>query len=72
MKSFSERIIEKNNEKEIKTIHFITPFDSGGSSAQLRKEFNTIAIGDYRNRLIALIPTTLGKFTAKSLFIFNF
>jgi CofD-related protein of GAK system len=36
------------------SIHIITPFDSGGSSANLRKAFNMPAIGDIRNRLIAL------------------
>jgi len=36
------------------TIHVITPFDSGGSSAVLRKAFKMPAIGDVRNRLLAL------------------
>lgn len=36
------------------SIHLITPFDSGGSSAKLREEFRMIAVGDLRNRLIAL------------------
>ena len=36
------------------SIHIITPFDSGGSSAVLRKAFDMPAIGDVRNRLLAL------------------
>ncbi len=36
------------------SIHIITPFDSGGSSAVLRKAFSMPAIGDVRNRLLAL------------------
>ncbi|WP_310621400.1 GAK system CofD-like protein [Flexibacterium corallicola] len=40
------------------TCHLITPFDSGGSSAALRKAFNMPAIGDLRSRLIALADET--------------
>jgi CofD-related protein of GAK system len=36
------------------SIHLITPFDSGGSSASLREAFQMPAIGDIRNRLMAL------------------
>jgi CofD-related protein of GAK system len=36
------------------SVHFVTPFDSGGSSAKLRKAFNMPSIGDLRSRLIAL------------------
>jgi CofD-related protein of GAK system len=36
------------------STHMVTPFDSGGSSAKLRKAFNMPAIGDLRSRLIAL------------------
>lgn len=36
------------------SIHMVTPFDSGGSSAALRKAFDMPAIGDLRNRLMAL------------------
>lgn len=36
------------------STHIITTFDSGGSSASLRKAFNIPAVGDLRNRLIAL------------------
>jgi len=36
------------------SIHVITPFDSGGSSAVIRNHFNMLAVGDIRNRLMAL------------------
>lgn len=36
------------------TIHIITPFDSGGSSAVIRNKFKMLAVGDIRNRLMAL------------------
>ena len=41
------------------TTHVITPFDSGGSSAHLRRAFNMPAIGDIRNRIMALADTSL-------------
>ena len=41
------------------SIHIITPFDSGGSSATLRRAFKMFAIGDIRNRLMALSDQTL-------------
>lgn len=36
------------------SIHLITPFDSGGSSAVIREAFSMPAVGDIRNRLMAL------------------
>lgn len=36
------------------SIHLVTTFDSGGCSAQLRQHFDMPAIGDIRNRLLAL------------------
>lgn len=36
------------------SIHLVTPFDSGGSSAKLRNAFGMPAIGDLRSRLMAL------------------
>ncbi|MFT7670105.1 MAG: CofD-related protein of GAK system [Planctomycetota bacterium] len=36
------------------SIHLITPFDSGGSSAVLREAFAIFGVGDLRNRLMAL------------------
>ncbi|AOY58066.1 MULTISPECIES: GAK system CofD-like protein [Desulfococcus] len=41
------------------SIHVITPFDSGGSSARLREAFKMPAIGDVRNRLLALADSSL-------------
>jgi len=35
-------------------VHLVTPFDSGGSSAELRKAFDMPAVGDIRNRIMAL------------------
>lgn len=37
-----------------RSIHLVTPFDSGGSSAALRRAFGMPAIGDLRSRLVAL------------------
>ena len=36
------------------SIHLVTPFDSGGSSAKLRQAFGMPSIGDLRSRLMAL------------------
>lgn len=36
------------------SIHLLTPFDSGGSSAHLRRAFGMPSVGDLRSRLIAL------------------
>jgi CofD-related protein of GAK system len=41
------------------SIHLITPFDSGGSSAELRKAFGMLSVGDLRNRLLALADETV-------------
>ena len=41
------------------SVHLITPFDSGGSSAKLRDAFPMISVGDLRNRLMALADTHL-------------
>ncbi|MFO7566196.1 MAG: GAK system CofD-like protein [Enhygromyxa sp.] len=41
------------------SIHLITPFDSGGSSAKLRDAFPIISVGDLRNRLMALADIRL-------------
>jgi CofD-related protein of GAK system len=40
------------------SIHLITPFDSGGSSAKLREAFRMPSVGDLRNRLMALADET--------------
>jgi CofD-related protein of GAK system len=36
------------------SIHITTPFDSGGSSAELRRCFRMLGVGDLRNRMMAL------------------
>ena len=36
------------------SIHLVTPFDSGGSSAELRRAFSMPAVGDLRARLLSL------------------
>ena len=41
-----------------RSIHLVTPFDSGGSSAPLRAAFGMLAVGDLRNRLLALAAGT--------------
>jgi len=40
------------------SVHLVTPFDSGGSSAKLREAFGMPAVGDLRNRLMALADRT--------------
>lgn len=41
------------------STHIITPFDSGGSSAVIREAFHMLAVGDIRNRLMALADQSL-------------
>ena len=36
------------------SIHLVTPFDSGCSSAEFRRAFDMPSIGDLRSRLMAL------------------
>jgi CofD-related protein of GAK system len=36
------------------SVHIITPFDSGGSSAEIRRTLAMLSLGDLRNRLLAL------------------
>ncbi len=40
------------------TLHLLPPFDSGGSSAELRRHWPIAAVGDLRSRLIALADDT--------------
>jgi len=37
------------------SVHIVSSFDSGGSSARLREAFHMIAVGDIRNRLLSLM-----------------
>ncbi|MGB0783784.1 MAG: GAK system CofD-like protein [Marinomonas sp.] len=41
------------------SVHLVTPFDSGGSSARLRAAFDIPAVGDLRSRLMALADETV-------------
>lgn len=41
------------------SVHLVTPFDSGGSSAVLRRAFGMLSVGDLRNRLMALADETV-------------
>jgi len=41
------------------SVHLVTPFDSGGSSAVLRRYFDMPAVGDMRSRLMALADRSL-------------
>ncbi len=50
LKKLSQELIQYTHN----SIHIITPFDSGGSSASLRAAFGMPAVGDIRNRLMAL------------------
>ena len=51
------------------SIHLITPFDSGGSSAEIRRAFGMLSVGDLRNRLMALSDdSSLGNPEVKALF----
>jgi CofD-related protein of GAK system len=55
------------------SIHLVTPFDSGGSSAELRRVFDMPSIGDLRSRLMALADeTVLGHPEVYELFTYRF
>ncbi|MBN2722753.1 MAG: GAK system CofD-like protein [Deltaproteobacteria bacterium] len=50
LKGVSEEITEYTHN----SIHIMTSFDSGGSSAEIRKAFRMLSVGDIRARLISL------------------
>jgi len=55
------------------SIHMLTPFDSGGSSAKLRQAFAMPSIGDLRSRLMALADETVtGHPEIYNLFTYRF
>lgn len=55
------------------SIHLVTPFDSGGSSAKLRRAFSMPSIGDLRSRLIALADENItGHPEVYELFTYRF
>ncbi|MBN2705052.1 MAG: GAK system CofD-like protein [Deltaproteobacteria bacterium] len=55
LKELSQKLVKYTSN----SIHLITPFDSGGSSAVLREAFRMPAIGDIRNRLMALADQSI-------------
>lgn len=55
LRDLSRRIIAYTHN----SVHIVTPFDSGGSSAVIRKAFKMLAVGDIRNRLMALADRSL-------------
>ena len=55
------------------SIHMVTPFDSGGSSAKLRRAFGMPSIGDLRSRLMALADENItGQPEVYRLFTYRF
>jgi len=55
LRHLSEILVEYTHN----SIHLITPFDSGGSSAVLRRAFAMPAVGDIRNRIMALADRSI-------------
>lgn len=55
LRSLSQQLIGYTHN----SIHLIPPFDSGGSSAEIRKQFHMLAVGDLRNRLMALADQSI-------------
>jgi CofD-related protein of GAK system len=55
LRHLSETLIEYT----ANSIHLITTFDSGGSSAVLRRAFAMPAVGDIRNRIMALADRSI-------------
>jgi CofD-related protein of GAK system len=69
LRELSRHLIEYTHN----SIHLITPFDSGGSSARIREAFGMLAVGDLRNRLMALADkSTRGNPEVFLLFAFRF
>ena len=55
------------------SIHMVTPFDSGGSSAKLRRAYAMPSIGDLRSRLMALADENItGQPEVYRLFTYRF
>lgn len=55
------------------SLHLVTPFDSGGSSAKLREAFAMPSIGDLRSRLMALADENVtGQPEVYTLFTYRF
>lgn len=55
------------------SVHLVTPFDSGGSSARLRQAFGMLGVGDLRNRIVALADESVhGNPATQALFSHRF
>ncbi|GGW93528.1 GAK system CofD-like protein [Alteromonas halophila] len=66
-------VAQKLTEYTHNSIHLVTPYDSGGSSAKLRAAFDMPAVGDLRSRMMALSDeTVLGHPNVKRLFNYRF
>jgi CofD-related protein of GAK system len=59
LRDTSQRLVDYTHN----SVHLVTPFDSGGSSAVLRRYFDMPAIGDLRSRLMVLADRTLNGVT---------
>ncbi|MBQ7738355.1 MAG: GAK system CofD-like protein [Desulfovibrionaceae bacterium] len=46
-------------QNSVPSIHLVTMFDSGGSTAELRRSLAIPALGDIRNRMLALADTSI-------------
>lgn len=69
LRGLSRRLVDFTHN----SIHVITPFDSGGSSAKIRQAFQMPAIGDVRARIMDLADTTLrGNHEVVALFAHRF
>lgn len=69
LRSVSRRLVHYTHN----SIHLITPFDSGGSSATIRQAFQMLAVGDLRNRIMALADLSVqGQPEVIRLFSFRF
>lgn len=66
-------VARKLKEYTHNSIHLVTPFDSGGSSAVIRAFFDMPAVGDLRSRMMALSDeTVLGHPEIQRLFNYRF
>ncbi len=69
LKTLSRRLIDYTHN----SIHLITAFDSGGSSANIRQAFEMLSVGDLRNRLMALADQSVhGNRDIYRLFAYRF
>jgi CofD-related protein of GAK system len=55
LKNLSRKLVDYTHN----SIHLITPFDSGGSSARIRETFDMLSVGDLRNRIMALADQSI-------------